>query len=93
MLARHKSTDESFAIKIISSNEMDARNLAQINCEIELQARCKNCPNVVRFKEEFTCEGKKFIVMEHMKGGDLQQLLAQRNFEPIPVIMVRRIVL
>ena len=36
-----------------------------------MQARCKGCPNIVRFKENFNCAGYNCIVMENMAGGDL----------------------
>ena len=71
MLARHKSSEETFAMKIIQISGNNEHKQAQINREIALQARCKNCPNVVRFKEYFQCEDKHCIVMEHMEGGDL----------------------
>ena len=56
-----------------------------------MQARCKGCPNVVRFKEYFICEGFNCIVMENMAGGDLQQYIASRDFEPVPMAMARSI--
>ena len=29
--------------------------------------------------------------MEHMSGGDLQQYLASRQFQPVPIVMARSI--
>ena len=59
--------------------------------EIELQARCKNCPNIVRFKEQFKCDDMHVIVMEYMDGGDLQQYLEKRSFKPLTVELARSI--
>ena len=51
---------------------MNDHHKKQIAREIELQSKCKNCPNIVRFKEQFTCDNMQCIVMENMAGGDLQ---------------------
>ena len=58
-----------------------------------MQARCKNCPNIVRFKEQFMANETHFISMEYMPGGDLQQFLSQRSFKPVPVKMAKSIML
>ena len=63
----------------------------RIKREIGLKIKCKNCPNVVRFKEEFVYENSHFIVMEYMAGGDLQQFMDTRDFEPLSVKMAKRI--
>lgn len=59
-------------MKIIPYATFNSFRKAQIAREVELQARSKNCPNVVRFKEQFTVEDMVCIVMENMAGGDLQ---------------------
>ena len=46
-------------------------NTRQIEKEISLYSKIKNCPNIVRMKEHFVHEDKCCIVMEHMTGGDL----------------------
>lgn len=49
MLARHRSTNEQFALKIIdtSTGYLASRK----DQEVAVHTRCKNCPNVVRFKD------------------------------------------
>ena len=72
MLARHRKTQEYFAIKMSPIANIDERIRMYIAKEIDLQSNCKNCPNVVRFKEQFTSDiGYHCIVMECMPGGDL----------------------
>lgn len=70
-LVSHRSTDETFALKKIEAKIQSKKHAEQIAREIQLQYRCRNCPNIVRFKEEFTRKNDHFIVMEHMAGGDL----------------------
>ena len=72
MLVEHKLTQEKFALKAIPQTTYKERHHKAVSTEIEMQARCKNCPNIVRFKEQFACEGTHFIMMEYMAGGDLQ---------------------
>ena len=91
MLAQHRLTNEKFAMKIIPYATFNSFRKAQIAREVELQARSKNCPNVVRFKEQFTVEDMVCIVMENMPGGDLQQYLAQRQFKPVAEQMARHV--
>jgi len=52
-LVHHRSTDEKFALKKIEMKKQDERYANQIAREIELQYRCRNSNNIVRFKEEF----------------------------------------
>lgn len=91
MLAQHKSTGERFAMKLINLRGIKIETRKQIEREVALQMRCRNCPNVVRFKEQFICQDLQCIVMEFMDGGDLQQVLAKRKFNPLPVTKARRI--
>lgn len=51
MLVEHKLTQEKFALKAIPYTAYKERHQKQVAAEIEMQARCKNCPNIVRFKE------------------------------------------
>ena len=46
-------------------------NTWQIEKEIAMLSKIKNCPNIARMKEHFVHEDKHCIVMEHMTGGDL----------------------
>lgn len=90
MLAEHKSTKERFALKIINTKRVD--QLERTLHEISLQERCKSCPNVVRFKEQFMHgSAMHCIVMEYMSSGDLQQYLQRRNFKPLSMATVRQI--
>ena len=59
--------------------------------EIDFQTACKEALNIVRFEEEFSFEGQRFIIMEHMDGGDLQQILALRNYEPLPIAIAQSV--
>ena len=71
MLSEHRSTGEHYALKLMHEQYQNERGIKFIEREISLQARCRNCPNIVRFKENFMCENKYCIVMEYMEGGDL----------------------
>ena len=89
-LAQHKSTDETFAMKIIDlqmveGKQLQERYMKKIRKEIELHGNCKNSQNVVRLKESFIHDNFICIVMEYMEGGDLQQLLARRNYKPFSI--------
>ena len=51
MLTKHRSTNETYAMKVIQLNDLGEASLEQIEREVTLQTRCRTCPNIVRFKE------------------------------------------
>jgi len=59
-------------MKIITTSDF-AKRPDKYNNEIDLQARTKNCPNIVHFKEYFLANDLHCLVMEYMPAGDLQQ--------------------
>ena len=92
-LGRHRHTGEKFAIKIISAAKATGNQNFSLKREVELHQRCRQCPNIVRFKEKFQVGDFHYIVMEYVKGGDLQQYFAARDFRPMPLELVRSITL
>jgi serine/threonine protein kinase len=66
-VATHVAKDEKVAIKIIRNDKVDPERLHR---EIDLQMRLHH-QHVVNIREVFQQDGKTYIVMELVAGGDL----------------------
>ncbi|KAK1277760.1 Serine/threonine-protein kinase AtPK2/AtPK19 [Acorus gramineus] len=74
-LAKKKTTDDLFAIKVLRKDDMIRKNAVEsILAERDILISARN-PFVVRFFYSFTCEENLYLVMEYLNGGDLYSLL------------------
>lgn len=81
--ARHIQLDDAVIVKVLSERVNDARVAARFVREARSGARVKS-DHVARFLDVGTLEdGRPFVVMEHLEGEDLEQIL--KRGEPIDV--------
>ena len=78
-MAIHKGTKKSVAIKIMKKKDMNAQDIELVRREIEILKICQH-PNIIRLLDIFENSDYIFIVMEHLKGGDLFSYLEKRKF-------------
>ncbi len=77
--AVHESSGEAAAVKVLPpSKAKDPLTLARFQRETKL-ALALNHPSVVRAIEAGESNGVHYLVMEHLDGGTLQELLAERG--------------
>ena len=77
-LCRHVS-GELFAVKKMNQSDMRAKNqMAHIRAEIDMLAQ-SDANWVVELHSSFTDRSNFYLVMEYLPGGDLMELLIQRN--------------
>ncbi len=77
--AYDKELDEVVALKVLPEKfSQDAE--AQVRFRLEVKsARRLSHPNIVRIHDIGEEAGRKYISMEYIDGGDLRQLLAEKN--------------
>ncbi|CAI0408284.1 unnamed protein product [Linum tenue] len=69
--AKHKSTGESVAIKVMNKEQVKKEGMMeQIQREISVMRLVRH-PNVVELKEVMATRSRIFFVMEYVKGGEL----------------------
>jgi protein kinase-like protein len=80
-LARDSETGGEVAVKTLRIDE-DEGLLVRFQREAEAQARVDAHPNVVRIHRSGMARGRAFLVMDAVRGGDLDQRLASGPLEP-----------
>jgi calcium/calmodulin-dependent protein kinase I len=78
-MAIHKGTKKSVAVKIMKKKEMNTLDIELMRREIEILKICQH-PNIIRLLDIFENFDYIFIVMEHLKGGDMFAYLEKRKF-------------
>ena len=82
-LARHvKFRDRRYAIKVLKKSGFSDRVLSRFEREIEAAGKVKH-PNIVYAIDAGNFEGETYLVMEYVRGLNLQQILKQ--FGPLQV--------
>ncbi|MFP5356118.1 MAG: protein kinase domain-containing protein, partial [Gemmatimonadota bacterium] len=90
VLARHREARHYVAIKIASTDKLDAESLARFSREAYLMARFRH-PNIVSlYTVESIGQGRVGIVMEYVRGQSLARLLS--SGKPLPLESCARIV-
>lgn len=90
VLARHREARHYVAIKIASTDKLDAESLARFSREAYLMARFRH-PNIVSlYTVESIGQGRVGIVMEYVRGQSLARLLS--SGKPLPLESCTRIV-
>ena len=67
-LAKHKTTEELRAIKIIDKGELDVEESFKIEVSIAMKL---DHPNIIRIYETWETETHYILVMEYCAGGEL----------------------
>jgi len=84
-LARHKLTNEKFALKVMLPNV--AANQRAVNWflrEVD-HTKCLKHPNAVGFKESGYADETFFFTMEYCEGGSVVDLMAKRGVSTPPI--------
>ena len=82
ILAKDKNTNEHFAIKYIDFERLDEDDQDKVIQEGHLLHKFKH-ENIIRFKEFQNDDYRAIIVMEYVKGGDLdKKIKEQRKIGP-----------
>ena len=78
-LCRHKATGELVAIKRMCKDDMNKKNqLNHIRAERDILASA-DCRWIVQLKSSFTDSKYLYLVMEYLPGGDLMNLLMDKD--------------
>src|SRR3954471_8207132 len=81
-LARDERTGESVAVKVLRSDLAESVSVARFLREIRLTQQLKD-PHVVPVLDSGEQDGQPFLVMPHMEGGTLRQLLTRETQLPM----------
>lgn len=76
--AKHKSTGDVVAIKIISKNDRSVEDVKYMQREIDIAKSIRH-RNVVHTTDIFESDNKLYIVLEYMPGGTLQKFIDQNG--------------
>nr|XP_023014547.1 ribosomal protein S6 kinase 2 beta isoform X1 [Leptinotarsa decemlineata] len=84
-LARHKTTGQQYAVKIINKSLCDCRE------EVEILLRYGKHPGIVSLKNVYEDESKVYLVLQLLKGGDLldYMIAKKRLSEPESAAMLK----
>ncbi|MFP6702098.1 MAG: protein kinase, partial [Planctomycetaceae bacterium] len=90
VLARQLSLDRHVAIKILKTlpDVMEAEQTLRFEREALMMANLAH-PNVVRVYDRGIVEGRPYLVMEYVEGGDLRQRMTSE--QPMPLEETRRV--
>jgi len=78
-LGVHKKLKDKVAIKIIKKESMSNSDIELVKGEIDIMKLCRH-PNIVQLYDHFENSDYIFIIMEYLKGGDLEEYLQKINF-------------
>jgi hypothetical protein len=78
-LGLHKKLKQKVAIKIIKKESMSNSDIELVKGEIDIMKLCMH-PNIIQLFDHFENSDYIFIIMEYLKGGDLEQYLHKINF-------------
>lgn len=73
-MAIHKNTHEVRAIKIVLKDRFNEEYQHKIKKEIDIMKTLDH-PNIVKIFEHFKNKNFIFIVMEHLEGGELFEMI------------------
>ncbi len=78
--AKHRQTQERFAVKVLSKKKMTEEDKVAMRTEIEILKQVDH-PNIVKLIDVFEDERHLCLVMELMQGGELfDQILDKEQF-------------
>mmetsp|Transcript_42350 Transcript_42350/g.64983 ORF Transcript_42350/g.64983 Transcript_42350/m.64983 type:complete len:129 (-) Transcript_42350:589-975(-) len=78
--AKHRQTQERFAVKVLSKKKMTEEDKIAMRTEIEILKQVDH-PNIVKLIDVFEDDRHLCLVMELMQGGELfDQILDKEQF-------------
>ena len=80
--AKHRASGRDVAIKVVDKESTNEKMLAQFHGEAAIIGRLRH-NNVVKLVEVIETPSTLFIVMEYYAGGDLQNYMQSRDYEPL----------
>lgn len=91
--AVQKETAQKVAIKIITKQAINERDMKRLTSEIEIMKKLKH-KNIIQLIEVFDSPSHLYLVMELVRGGELFDKIVQRGqySEADAVVLVRQIV-
>jgi serine/threonine protein kinase len=82
--AREKLTGKTFAVKIVDKHKVKPETLQLIRGEVQILKKVDNHPNIVHFVDFFEGEDVYYVVMECIRGGELQQqILKEKHIDEV----------
>lgn len=85
-LAEHAVLDRKFAIKVLQENVRDDQRFVERFRREARTASLLEHPNIVRITDfGRTPEGRLYLVMEHVSGESLEQLMETQRPAPLPL--------
>lgn len=90
-LATERINKKQYAVKIIAKEKMRPDELQSLRMEIEIMKKLQH-PHIVKVEEIYETIESVFIVMEHLKGGDLYSHLKSFPNKKMPEDSARSIV-
>jgi NIMA (never in mitosis gene a)-related kinase 1/4/5 len=72
---RCKKTKKDFAMKEIKLDKLSAKEKEYTKTEVKILKQIRH-PNIIKFEDSFTENGKFYIIMELATNGDLQQRIS-----------------
>jgi serine/threonine protein kinase len=68
-IAKHKLTQEKFAVKVISRARLSAKDKNLVEREVEIMKDCRDVENVVRLVDYFASPETFYVVQVFAEGG------------------------
>jgi serine/threonine protein kinase len=82
-LVKKKTTGEKFALKIMNTKKLSAKDKKSAECEVEF-LRVITGPTIIKFYESWVEKENIYIVMEFAEGGCLSELIRKHQLECKP---------
>lgn len=77
--AKHKSSRESRAVKIINNFKLEDHGKEALKDEISTLKLLRGGPHIVRLLDVFEEQKYTYIIMEEMKGGELLRRIVDKE--------------
>jgi serine/threonine protein kinase len=77
--ARHKRTNESYAVKDVNTSVLEKTNKTALQDEIAAMKLLRGGPHIIRLFDVFIEPDHTFMIMEEMKGGDLLTRISDKE--------------
>ena len=88
----HKPTGQKFATKVVDKYAAGSKGLKCIEAEVQCLSKLKH-PHIVQLFQHFEGDGKKYMVIELLHGGELFDKIVELQFytESIANVVVRNL--
>ncbi|MBW6465445.1 MAG: protein kinase [Brevefilum sp.] len=76
---QHQFLNKTLAIKVVATDDLDSISLQRLNRECLIGGELGNVPGIVEIHDAFIDRNLFCMVMDLMKGGNLNELIKQEN--------------